>query len=80
MSVRCAECSSPIFGGNCLCGKNIVRCPDCSGDGRRKVIELLEDEHGYLGFVLKPVKGFCGTCGGYGRVSVSYSRVDFESE
>lgn len=80
MIVRCAVCHSPIFGGSCRCGKNVVRCPDCDGTGRQKVIELLSDQDGYMGYILKPTAEICSVCGGCGRVSVTYSRVDFESE
>ena len=76
MIIRCLKCHSPIFGGSCLCKSNVVRCPDCGGDGRKKVIEFLEDVEGYMGYILKPYKGECSVCGGVGRVTVIYRRFN----
>lgn len=73
---RCLACHSPIFHNSCLCGKNVVRCPDCTGDGRHKILELLEDTDGFLGWVLHPQKQLCSTCGGVGKVGVTYNKLD----
>jgi hypothetical protein len=54
----------------------VVRCPDCGGDGRRKSIELLEDNEGFMGYILKTQKGLCPICQGVGRVSVIYRRYN----
>ena len=75
MISRCLLCHSPIFNGSCLCGQNVTRCPDCDGDGRKKTIELLEDQDGYMGYVRHPQKEYCPLCGGLGRVTIAYKRV-----
>lgn len=75
MIIRCLACHSPILHNGCLCGEKIIRCPDCGGDGRQKIIEFLEDGEGYMGYMLLPCAGKCETCGGIGRVKVSYLKV-----
>jgi len=76
MIICCRRCHSPIFHGPCLCGQSVMRCPDCGGDGRQKMLELMDDDEGYLGYVLKTQKEVCETCGGNGEVSVYYHKVE----
>lgn len=76
MIARCLECGSPIFRNHCSCGRTVVRCPDCGGDGRQKSIELLTDAEGFMGYILKPIAKPCETCGGFGKTSVQYLLLD----
>lgn len=76
MIQRCLSCGTPIFHGFCTCGKRLVRCPDCDGSGKQKTMELMSDDGGYMGYMLLPHKEDCQTCGGVGRVTITYNKVE----